>query len=113
MKVVCETPEELQALKDKALMLRMIALDEMDLSPVTNMSSISKRKQQKVEALVLNKWDMTMSQIKEVFDRIVCDDVLDPNTCVIDGLPCSNVGVPELPDDYKEMLQAEKAATEI
>jgi hypothetical protein len=107
MKVECRTPEELQALKDKTLMLRMIALDEMELSPLTNFSSISKRKQQKVEALILNKWETPYAEIKELFDKIVCDDVLDPKTCVIENMPCMEIGKPELPEDYKEMLRQE------
>jgi hypothetical protein len=107
MKVDCQSPEELQALKDKTLMLRMIALDEMELSPLTNFSSISRRKQQKVQALILNKWETPYAEIKELFDKIVCDDVLDPMTCVIENLPCREIGKPELPEDYKQMLREE------
>jgi len=108
MRIVCDTPEQVQALKDKALMLRMVALDELQIPPLTNLSSISKRKQQKVEALILNKWEMPMCEIKELFDRIICDDVLDPKTAVIDALPCSDVGVPDLPEDYKQMLKEQE-----
>ena len=106
MKVVCETPEELQEYKDRALMLRVIALDEMGVPPLLNLSAISRRKQQKVEAMILNKWELPMSDIKDTFNRIVCDDLLDPKTVVIENLPCSNIGVPDLPEDYKEMLKA-------
>jgi hypothetical protein len=112
MKIECSSPEELQALKDKTLMLRMVALDEMGISPLTNLSAISKRKQQKVEALILNKWETPYSEIKKIFDAIICDDILDPRVCDVEHLPCLDIGTPDLPEDYKQMLKDEEQAKE-
>jgi hypothetical protein len=107
MKIVCDSPEHLQALKDKTLMLRMVVLDEMGIPPLTNLSAVSKRKQQKVEAMILNKWETPYEEIKKIFDAIICDDILDPKVCEAENLPCSDIGVPELPEDYKQMLKEE------
>lgn len=110
MKIECSSPEELQALKDKTLMLRMVALDEMGISPLTNLSAVSKRKQQKVQALILNKWETPYSEIKKIFDAIICDDILDPRVCDVEHLPCLDIGAPDLPEDYKQMLKDEEQA---
>jgi hypothetical protein len=103
----CSTLEEAKATKDKIMMLRIICLDEWNENPLMDMTGLSKRKKDKLANEILNKWEMPMKEITELFNKIVCEDILDVATCDIEKLPCYEVGKPELPEDYKEMLRAE------
>lgn len=57
MKFEVATPEELKHYKDRALMLKMLCLDEMNQSPTANTASFSKRQRVKLEVLIEQHWE--------------------------------------------------------
>lgn len=57
MKIECETPEQLQHYKDRATMLRMLGLDDMNEKPLANVSSFSKRQKIKLQVYIEKHWN--------------------------------------------------------
>lgn len=78
MKIDCSTEEELAKLKEKAMKVKIIVLEDMNKHPLTNVSTFSKREKAKVlEKMEFLFASYTDEQIDKEFNAIVCDKLLD------------------------------------
>ena len=62
--------EGLQRLKDKAMMLRVILLDEQRKSPLTDLSRYNTREKLHLKVEIEKKWLMPDDEIKALFNEI-------------------------------------------
>jgi hypothetical protein len=78
MKIECATEEELNKLKEKAMKVKIIVLEDMNKPPLTNVSNFNKRDKSKVlEKMEFLFTSYTDEQIDKEFNSIVCDKLLD------------------------------------
>jgi len=78
----CSTKEELQALKEKAMKVKVICLDEMDKHPLCNPSYFTKRDKDKLlERMGKMMHTYSNEEIEKSFSTIVNDRLL---TCGAD-----------------------------
>ena len=99
--------ETLKKLKDKALMLKVICLDEMGKSPLVNVSNMCKRDKVKLKVEIEKKWEsMVDADIINTFNEICVGTILDTNVMDAENMPVIEAGVPELPEDEKERIKA-------
>lgn len=78
MKVNCSTEDELERLKEKAMKVKMIVLEDMNKHPLSNCSTFSKREKAKVlEKMEFLFASYTDDEIDKEFNAIVCDKLLE------------------------------------
>ncbi len=100
-----EGREQLQRLKDKALMLKIITLDELGKDPLYNVSNMNKREKIKLQVEVERKWgEMTDEKILELFNEICIQTIFDTQGMEYEDMPCSSVGRPQLPKEEVERI---------
>ena len=76
MKIEVETQEELNRLKDKAVKVKVIALSQMEKSPLTNTSFISKKDKKTLMEKMTELFVKPDAEIDEEFNKIVNEEVL-------------------------------------
>lgn len=100
-----EGKEQLQRLKDKALMLKIISLDELGKDPLFDVSRMNKREKIKLQVEVERKWgEMTDESILELFNDICIGTIFDTQGTEYENMPCSSVGRPQLPKEEVERI---------
>lgn len=92
--------ELLQKLKDRALMLKTICLDEMGKSPLFDVSSMTKRDKIKLQVEVERKWtEMEDNDILRLFNEICTQTIFDENSKIsYEHMTCESIGKPQLPE---------------
>jgi hypothetical protein len=99
--------ETLQKLKDKALMLKVICLDEMGKSPMVNVSNMVKRDKVKLKVEIEKKWDvMPDADILKLFNEICTETIFDENGMDVEKMPVIAPSNPELPEAEVERISA-------
>lgn len=99
--------ETLQKLKDKALRLKVICLDGMGKSPMSNVSLFCKRDKDKLTAEIEKRWvEMSDEAIETLFNEICVGTILDTNVMDPENMPVFESGRPELPPDEVERIKA-------
>jgi hypothetical protein len=98
--------ETLQKLKDKAMMLKIICLDELGKDPLFDVSSMNKREKVKLQVEVERKWnDMLDSDIIKLFNEICIQTIFDKNGTEYEQMTCGSVGKAK---SHFELEQKEK-----
>jgi hypothetical protein len=91
--------DTLQRLKDKAMMLKVICLDEIGKSPMVNVSNMVKRDKVKLKVEIEKKWDtMNDADILKLFNEICIQTIFDTNGPEAEILPVGISNRPELPE---------------
>ncbi len=76
--VTCSNEEELNKLKEKAMKLKLIVLDNWDKHPLQNPSLFNKRQKDKFTAELKSLWNtMTNEQIDKEFNDICCSRLFE------------------------------------
>lgn len=76
MKIEVDTKEELEALKNKALKTRIIALSKMNKDPSLNVSYLSKKDRNELLELMKNYFEKSDEEINNSFNSIVNNEIL-------------------------------------
>ena len=93
-RIACDTPEELQQLKDKCTKLKVIVLNEMDKHPLSNSRYFNAQEKKTFEKKLKHKWStMTDDEITADFNEIVNSRLLASGTD-ISVLPCYDTSPP-------------------
>jgi hypothetical protein len=95
--------EGLQRLKDKAMMLRIIVLDEQRKSPLTNVSRLNTREKLHLKTEIEKKWSMPDDEIRNLFNEICTQTIFDRNE--FETMPVISSGKPELPEEELEHIK--------
>jgi len=96
-----------QKLKDKALMLKVICLDEIGKDPMTNVSAMTKRDKVKLKVEIEKKWDaMPDADILKLFNEICVESIFDVNGMEVEHMPVGISNGPTLPDAEVERISA-------
>jgi hypothetical protein len=77
MQIVCETQEQLNSLKEKALKVKVIALSQMEKSPITNTSFLTKKDKRILMEKMTELFTKPDEEINEKFKTVVNEEVLD------------------------------------
>jgi hypothetical protein len=100
-----EGREQLQRLRDKALMLKIISLDELGKDPLFDVSRMNKREKIKLQVEVERKWgEMTDESILTLFNEICIQTIFDTQGMEYEDMPCSSIGRPQLPKEEVERI---------
>lgn len=91
MGIVCETKEEYEALKEKAMMVKVILLDKGDHHPLTNPSAFSDRKKRAFVKEMAEYMEHPIEEITSQFNEVV------NNTILAGGADVSDYPVYETP----------------
>lgn len=76
MGIVCETKEEYAALKEKAMMVKVILLDKRGDHPLTNPSLFSDRKKKEFVKEMTEYMERPTEEIVAEFNEVVNDTIL-------------------------------------
>jgi len=76
MGIVCETKEEYTALKEKAMMVKVILLDKADLPPLTNPSLFSKKRKKQFVEDMTEYMEHPIEEITAKFNDVVNETIL-------------------------------------
>jgi hypothetical protein len=76
MRIEVETQEELTALKNKALKVKIIALDKLEKDPLSNTSYFTNKEKRKLLELMTELFTMSDEEINNKFNTIVNEDIL-------------------------------------
>ena len=95
--------EGLQRLKDKAMMLRVILLDEQRKSPLTDLSRYNTREKLHLKVEIEKKWLMPDDEIKALFNEICTQTIFDSND--FESMPVISSGKPELPEEELQHIR--------
>ena len=87
--------EGLQRLKDRAMMLRVIVLDEQHKSPLTDLSRLNAREKMHMKLEIEKKWSMPDEEMRTLFNEICTQTIFDSNN--FESMPVISSGKPELP----------------
>jgi len=102
-----EDTETLQKLKDKALMLKFICLDELGKDPLFDVGRMNKREKVRLQVEVEKRWkEMPDADIIEQFNEICIQTIFDTQGPEYEDLPVSSVGRPQLPKEEVERISA-------
>jgi hypothetical protein len=102
-----EDTETLQKLKDKALMLKIICLDELGKDPLFDVSRMNKREKIKLQVEVEKRWkEMSDPTIIELFNDICIQTIFDTQGPEYEDMPVSSIGRPQLPKEEVERISA-------
>jgi len=96
MIINCETDAELKHYRDKAMMLRCIALDDMDKPILLNMNKATKRDKVKIQLSIEKNWEMPDDEILKRFNEICVQGIFDSNFGA-ENLTIGYVGEPKEP----------------
>ena len=114
MKIECETPEQFQHYKDRATMLRMLGLDDMNEKPLANVSSFSKRQKIKLQVYIEKHWDDDdiVTQFNELCIQTIFEDgKMNPEEMVVGETTEPTIPECEL-NNLKEWLENKKLEEE-
>jgi DNA primase large subunit len=99
--------DTMKRLKDKALMLKTICLDEMGKDPMYDVSSMNKREKVKLQVEVERKWnDMPDPEIIRLFNEICTETIFDSKGMDYEHMPVGHVSRPQLPKEEVERISA-------
>lgn len=74
--IECETEEQLNCLKTKAMKCKIIALDKMDKNPLSNPSYFSKKDKTRLTELMTEWFSNTDEEVDKWFNDIVNERIL-------------------------------------
>lgn len=100
MKFEVADETELKHYKDRAMMLKMLALDLMNKSPLSDVSSFSKRDKIKLQVEIEKHWED--KDIVERFNELCVQTIFEDGKMEIEKLPVVESGTPQIPDEVKE-----------
>jgi len=99
--------ETLQKLKDKAMMLKIICLDDLGKDPLFDVSRMNRREKVRLQVEVEKRWkEMPDSDIIEQFNEICIQTIFDTQGPEYEDLPVTSVGRPQLPKEEVERISA-------
>jgi hypothetical protein len=108
-KIECQSEEELQALKTKAMKCKIILLDQWEKHPLTNPSTFNKRQKDRfLKELTTMMMYMTEEEMDKEFNSIVTDNILAPGEDT-SKIPVANVEGP----DYSVLYPADEEVVNI
>jgi hypothetical protein len=97
--------ETLQKLKDKAMMLKIICLDDLGKDPLFDVSRMNRREKVRLQVEVEKRWkEMPDSDIIEQFNEICIQTIFDTQGPEYEDLPVTSVGRPQLPKEEVERI---------
>jgi hypothetical protein len=100
MKFEVADETELKHYKDRALMLKMLALDEMNKNVLSDVSNFSKRDKIKLQVEIEKHWDD--KDIVERFNELCVQTIFEDGKMDIESLPVKESIGPVVPDEVKE-----------
>jgi len=103
MKFEVANEEELQHYKDRAMMLKMLALDQMGKDVMTNPSSFSKRDKIRLQVEIEKHWDD--KDIVERFNELCVQTIFEDGKMITENLSVIQKGEPEVPEAVKQELE--------
>lgn len=95
-KVECETEEQLNCLKTKAMKCKIIALDKMDKHPLSNPSYFNKKDKAKLTELMTEWFSNTDEEVDKWFNDIVNERIL-ANGLDYHQYPIYDLSKPKMP----------------
>jgi hypothetical protein len=114
MKIECDTPEQLQHFKDRAMMLRMLALDDMNEKPLANVSAFSKRQKIKLQVYIEKHWDD--EDIVTHFNELCVQTIFEDGKMNPEEMSVGETTDPTIPEcelnNLKEWLEKKKIEEE-
>lgn len=97
--------ETLQKLKDKAMMLKIICLDDLGKDPLFDVSRMNKREKVRLQVEVEKRWNvMPDADIIEQFNEICIQTIFDTQGPQYENMPVTSVGRPQLPKEEVERI---------
>jgi hypothetical protein len=97
--------ETLQKLKDKAMMLKIICLDDLGKDPLFDVSRMNKREKVRLQVEVEKRWNvMPDADIIEQFNEICIQTIFDTQGPEYENMPVTSVGRPQLPKEEVERI---------
>jgi hypothetical protein len=103
MKFEVANEEELQHYKDRAMMLKMLSLDQMGKDVMTNPSTFSKRDKIRLQVEIEKHWDD--KDIVERFNELCAQTIFEDGKMITENLSVKQKGEPEVPEAVKQELE--------
>lgn len=103
MKFEVADEKELQHYKDRAMMLKMLALDHMNKNVLSDVSTFSKRDKIKLQVEIETHWDD--KDIVERFNELCIQTIFEDGKMDIEAMPVKESIGPVVPDEVKEYQQ--------
>lgn len=110
MKFEVEDETQLQHYKDRAMMLKMLALDEMNKYVLSDVSNFSKRDKIKLQVEIEKHWND--EDIVERFNELCIQTIFEDGKMDIEKMPVIQKGEPEIPEEVKEYQRKWKEENE-
>jgi len=103
----CKDEDELNRLKEKAMKLKVILLDDWDKHPLQNPALFDKRRRERFEKELKDMWyKMTDEQIEKEFNDICCGRLFADGVD-ISAYPCAEMGSPNHTQLYEHEKEGE------
>lgn len=110
MKFEVADETELKHYKDKAMMLKMLCLDQMGKNVLSDVSSFSKRDKVKLQVEIEKRWED--KDIVERFNELCIQTIFEDGKMETEKLPVIQKGEPEIPEEVKEYQRKWKEENE-
>jgi hypothetical protein len=110
MKFEVADETELKHYKDRAMMLKMLALDLMNKPVLSDISAFSKRDKIKLQVEIEKHWED--KDIVERFNELCVQTIFEDGKMEIEKLPVVESGTPQVPDEVKEYQEKWKEENE-
>jgi hypothetical protein len=111
MKFEVADETELKHYKDKAMMLKMLCLDQMGKNVLSDVSSFSKRDKIKLQVEIEKRWNDT--DIIERFNELCIQTIFEDGKMDTENLPVTQKGEPEIPEEVKEYQRKMKEEKQV
>jgi len=110
MKFEVADETELKHYKDRAMMLKMLALDQMNKHVLSDISAFSKRDKIKLQVEIEKHWED--KDIVERFNELCVQTIFEDGKMEVEKLPVVESGAPQVPDEVKEYQEKWKEENE-
>jgi hypothetical protein len=110
MKFEVADETELKHYKDKAMMLKMLCLDQMGKNVLSDVSAFSKRDKIRLQLEIEKKWED--KDIVEQFNELCIQTIFEDGKMDIEKMSVTQKGEPEIPEEVKEYQRKWKEENE-